>query len=156
MPKVSPKMSLRGPQEAHIGPQDGPKIGPEGMSSLAQALPFSTSIFESLLGPIFDPSLAHLGPILGPSWAHLGPSWAHLGPSWAHLGPSWAHFGPAWGHLGPVLGHLGPTWGISSVERGIFGHKLAMLKPLPLILRCIVRYPRPSSPNAAWRNARSD
>ena len=65
------------------------------------SLPFSTSIFEGLLGPIFDPSWAHLGPILGPFWAHLGPSWAHLGPSWAHLGPSWAHLGPSWAIWGP-------------------------------------------------------
>ena len=56
------------------------------------------------MGPILDPSWAHLGPILGPSWAYLG---LILGLSWAILGPS----GPILIHLGPILGHLGLSWG---------------------------------------------
>ena len=80
------------------------------------------------LRPILSPSWAHLGPILGPSWAILGPSWVHLGPSWAL---SWAI--------------LGPHWVISSVQRDIFNHELAIIKPLLSII-CCVTYPRASLP----------
>ena len=66
-------------------------------------------------GPILGPSWGHLGAILGPSWAilaHLGriwdPSWAILGSSWAILGPSWSYLGPILGFLEPCCAHPGP------------------------------------------------
>ena len=30
--------------------------------------------------------LAHLGPMLAPSWAYVGPSWGYVGPSWTYVG----------------------------------------------------------------------
>ena len=127
--------------------------------------------FGTPLGPLLGHLGAILGPtwaILGLSWAHLGPSWATLGPSWGHrgatLGPSWAHpgpilghlgtiLGPSWGHLGPSLRHLGPssvilrhlrtTLGHFLSAAGIFGHELAILKPLPLIMCCVLRLLEP-------------
>ena len=50
--------------------------------------------------PILEASWSHLGPSwahLGPSWRPLGPSWRRLGAILAHLGPILA---PSWGHLG--------------------------------------------------------
>ena len=53
------------------------------------------------------------GPLLGPSWGHLGavlgPSWSRLGPSW-HLGPSWGRLGPSWGRLEPPKADFGRFW----------------------------------------------
>ena len=66
-------------------------------------------------GPILAPSWPHLGapagPLLAPSWPIFAPSWPHLGPSWPHLGPILAHLGPSWRHLRLVLDHLGPSQG---------------------------------------------
>ena len=95
---------LRSRFPTSIGRQDEPKIDPYASKSLTQALPFSTSIFEGLLRPILGASWAHLGPVLGPSWALLGASWGHLVPILGHLGPilgsSWAILGSSWGHVG--------------------------------------------------------
>merc|ERR1712078_590722 len=56
---------------------------------------------------------APVGPILEPSWGHLGPSWSPLGASWgplgAFMGPSWAPLEPSWGHLRPSWGPLGAS-----------------------------------------------
>ena len=52
-----------------------------------------------------------LGPVLGPSWPHLGAMLGHLGPSWGHLGPILGHLGPNLGHLSPSWSHLGTHWG---------------------------------------------
>ena len=110
MPKISPKMSPRGPQEAPRGPQEGPKIGPIPCPRLNRGGPFSVSIFKSPSRPILGPLGAHLGPLWGPSWAPfgailgplgpvLGPLGPILGSSWAFLGPSWAYLGPFWAML---------------------------------------------------------
>ena len=53
---------------------------------------FGGSLLEALLEPILGRLGAHLGALLGPSWALLGPSWGHLGPNL--------------GHVGALLGHL--------------------------------------------------
>ena len=63
------------------------------------------------MGPILDPSRGPLGPILGPSWAHLGPS---RGPLGAILEPSWAlsgSLGPCWADLALILSSVGATLG---------------------------------------------
>ena len=86
-------------------------------------LPLGLSIvFGPILTPswgLLVPSWAHLGAILGPSWAILGPLGAILGPSWTILGclgASWDHLGSSWGHLGAILG---PSWGhLSSGPQG--------------------------------------
>ena len=54
-----------------------------------------------------SPSGAHLGAVLGPSWAVLEASWAVLGPSWAVLGRSWGPLGPSWAGLGGLLSLVG-------------------------------------------------
>ena len=74
------------------------------------------------------PMLSQVGPMLKPSWAHLGlmlgqvgpmlSHRAHLGPIyWAYIlgrvGPMLGHVGLCWAHLGPMLGlcwaYVGPT-----------------------------------------------
>ena len=110
-------------------PPEGPKTDPRGAKSLAGSLPFSTSIFEGLLGAIFDPSEAHLGPILGRLGPILGSSWAILGPSWGHLGAILGHLGPSWAILGPSGAILGPPWPILGHLGAILGHLGAILGP---------------------------
>ena len=106
-------------------PQKGPKW--EGIIDLGW--PFFGSYVPKALKtdfePIWGPSWAQLGPILGPSWGHLGPSWALLGPlgaSWGHPGVCWGHlgtiFGPLWSVFGPSRGHLGPNLGPSWAQLG--------------------------------------
>ena len=34
--------------------------------------------------------IAHLGPMLGPSWADVGASWGYVGASWGYVGRSCA------------------------------------------------------------------
>ena len=97
------------------------------MAIIEEGTPFFDFDVGRPLGTHVEPILGHLGPILGPSWALLGLSWAHLGPI---LGPSWAILG----HLGAILGHLGPSWITFSMQRDTFGRKLAIRKPLSLIM----------------------
>ena len=76
------------------------------MAVLTRTGPFSASMFQQLSKPILSPFGAHLGPNLGPSWAHLGPLEALLGSSWGIWGPSWSLSGPS-------LGILGLSWAMS-------------------------------------------
>ena len=92
-----------GPKRASTWPQHGPKW--------AFQIGWGSPFFGFDVG---TPRKTDLGPILGPTWGHLG---AILG----HLGPSWAHLGPILGHLGPILGHLGPILGLSWAFLGPFG-----------------------------------
>ena len=50
-------------------------------------------VAESQRYSCWDPSWAHLGPVLALCWGILGPNWVQVGLSWAHLGPCWGHVG---------------------------------------------------------------
>ena len=66
-----------------------------------------------------EPLKTDFGPILGPSWAHLGPILGLFGAPWAILGSSWAHFRLTWA----LLGHLGVIWPATWVSIGaMLGH----------------------------------
>ena len=123
-----------------------------------------------------EPLRTPLGPLLGPSWAHLG---AILGRSWALLGPSWGRLAANLGHLGailrsssglpstsqretrespkmqprcsemlifgvlsgPVWAHLGPSWGHVGLSWGhlppILGHLVPSWGHLALVCELI-------------------
>ena len=134
---MSPHGAQHGPNMAPRWPQNRPKSafqidGGTACFGFDVGKPWGTG-----LGPSWDPSWAPLGPLLGPSWAILGHLGAILGPSWAILGylrailvPSGAILGPSWA----ILGHLGPSWITFSMQRDTFGRKLAIRKPLSLIM----------------------
>ena len=156
-------------------PPRRPKNRPQGGGIIDTVTPFFDFHLGRPLGtdlrPILSPSWAHLGLILGPSWAILGSSWAILGPfwailgsswailglSWAILGPSWVILGPSWAILGPSWAILGSSWAIlgpyrvirrpcwdtSSIEQGIFNHKLAIFNPRSSIMCHVVRILEP-------------
>ena len=103
-----------GPNMGPIWAPRGPKKYPNRRFRLIWTVPFSASMLDGLVGPIWERFRTPLGGLWGLSWALLGPTWGHLWPSWAILGPSWDHLGAVLGHLGAVLGHLGailgPSW----------------------------------------------
>ena len=93
------------PKSLPGGVWEGPGGFREGsLSQVGSEIPLGTSV----------------GPLLEPSWGHLGPSWSPLGASWgplgALMGPSWAPLEPSWGHLRPSWGHLGPSWSLKGAR----------------------------------------
>ena len=94
--------------EAEVKPRGAKTIQDESQKQL------KTSILHH-----FEPSLGHLGTIIGhlwPSWSNFGasptcPSWGYLGPSWSNL--SWGILGSISVHFGAILGHLRTVLGAS-------------------------------------------
>ena len=101
---LSRLMAILGPSWRHCGPL---LALPWALIRPSWALlgPLEPSWTDrKVLRAILEPSLAHLGPILGRSLpilghleAVLGQCWGILGPCSGHLGPSWATLGPSWG-----------------------------------------------------------
>ena len=102
----------------------------------------------AILGPSWDASWTHLGPVSSPLpiiFAGLGANLAHLGAILGHLGAIFGQLGAMyppftkmhtkikeytlfftrfWGSLGPILGSLSaifaPSWGSPGNARGTF------------------------------------
>ena len=89
-------MALRG----RLGPPRGPQKGPKIDGILDPGWPlfrfYLPRALKTDFEPIWGPSWAQLGAILGPSWGVLGPFWGLLGPSWAYLGQIGVLLGPSW------------------------------------------------------------
>ena len=47
--------------------------------------------------------LGQVGPILGPSWAHVGPMLAYVSLCWLYVGPTLVYVSPILAYVGPVL-----------------------------------------------------
>ena len=84
MPKITPKMSPRGPLGAPRGPQNGSKRDADIDGDWPFFGFYVPRALKTDFDPIWGPSWAQLGAILGPLGAILG----LLGPSGALLGPS--------------------------------------------------------------------
>ena len=109
-PQSSCNPSWGPPRGLLIPPARTPQLRPG--SPLAAILPSTeaglrTEHSRRLPSAVWDLSWAHLGPVLGPSWAVLGASGAVFRPSWAVLGLSWGPLRPSWGGLGGLFGCLG-------------------------------------------------
>ena len=101
-------------------PKIAPKVAQKWSQNWSQNGTVVSSVFRPILGPFWGPKKVRpwtlffkvfrggcSGPILAPSWPHLG---AILAPSWPILAPSWRHLRLVLDHLGPSQGHLEPSW----------------------------------------------
>ena len=87
--------------------------------------------------------MAHLGPLLAPSWRHLGPSWPLLAPSWPCLGSILAPCWPILTASCPRLVHRGRS---NSISRRLFQAPVAaaVVGSSKLVKQCYKPYANPN------------
>ena len=77
--------------------------------------------FNIHFGPLFEPSWAHLGGILGPFAAISGPLGVMLWALGVILGPLWAILDDSWNLSWYLLNHLGAFWSIWTPPGKLWG-----------------------------------